>query len=303
MNQKRFYYAVLAMLALFVISCKKETVQERTVQQEVAWHDQQTVPVDNPLLRSSSDNLAMGNPSGAVTNTANYTNYLLVKTQYTMSYHRDRGEPNWVSWHLDPTWLGSTPRQDNFSADASLPSTWYHVQSTDYSGSGFDRGHNCPSADRTYSVADNSATFLMSNMVPQAPTNNQQTWANLENYCRTLVSQGKELYIIMGSYGTGGTGSSGTKSTIAGGHVTVPNRIWKVILVLTQGTSDLGRVTTSTRVIAVNTPNINTVSTSWGSYRTTVDAIESATGYNLFSNLSSTIQAAIESKVDSGPTS
>src|SRR3954471_8272962 len=114
MNQKRFNYAVLAMLALFVISCKKETVQEKTVQQEIAWHDQQTVPVDNPLLRSSSDNLAMGNPSGAVTNTANYTNYLLVKTQYTMSYHRDRGEPNWVSWHLDPTWLGSTPRQDNF---------------------------------------------------------------------------------------------------------------------------------------------------------------------------------------------
>jgi endonuclease G len=226
----------------------------------------------------------------------------MVKTQYTMSYHRDRGEPNWVSWHLDPTWLGSTARQDDFRADASLPSGWYHVAGTDYSGSGFDRGHNCPSADRTYSVTDNSATFLMSNMVPQAPNNNQQTWANLENYCRTLVNQGNELYIIMGSYGTGGTGSSGTKSTIASGHVTVPNRIWKVILVLPQGTSDLSRVTTSTRVIAVNTPNINTVSSSWGTYRTTVDAIESATGYNLFSNLSSTIQASIESKVDNGPT-
>jgi endonuclease G, mitochondrial len=244
----------------------------------------------------------MGNPSGAVTNTSYYWNYLMVKTQYSMSYHRDRGTPNWVSWHLDPTWLGSAPRQDDFRSDATLPSTWYHVGSTSYSGSGFDRGHNCPSADRTYSITDNSATFLMTNMIPQAPTNNQQTWANLENYCRTLVGQGKELYIIMGSYGTGGTGSNGTFNTINSGHVTVPNRIWKVILVLSQGTGDLSRVTTSTRVIAVNTPNSNSVSTSWGGYRTTVDAIESATGYNLFSNLSSTIQSTIESKVDTGPT-
>ena len=49
------------------------------------------------------------------------------------------------------------------------------VSSTSYSGSGFDRGHNCPSADRTGSVADNTATFLISNMMPQAPRNNQQT--------------------------------------------------------------------------------------------------------------------------------
>jgi endonuclease G len=301
MRRKLYRLSYLAMLLVFLAGCKKETVdQNQTV---VAWHDQQTpAPSDVPILRSSADNMAMGNPSGAVTDVSVYWNYLLVKTQYSMSYHRDRGTPNWVCWHLDPTWLGSTARQDDFRADASLPSSWYHVGGTSYSGSGFDRGHNCPSADRTFSVTDNSATFLMSNMIPQAPTNNQQTWANLENYCRTLVNQGNELYIIMGSYGTGGTGSSGTKSTIDNGHITVPNRIWKVILVLPQGSSDVSRVTSSTRVIAVNTPNTNSVSTSWGSYRTTVDAIESATGYNLLSAISSSIQSAIESRVDNGPT-
>lgn len=300
MKRNLQHLAVFAMLAIFLAGCKKDDVEQK---ETITWHDQQTGSSGgDDLQRSSSDNMAMGNPSGAIADSYYYWNYLMVKTQYSMSYHRDRGTPNWVSWHLDPTWLGSAARQDDFRADASLPAAWYHVQGTDYSGSGFDRGHNCPSADRTYSVADNSATFLMSNMIPQAPTNNQQTWANLENYCRTLVGQGKELYIIMGSYGTGGTGSSGTKNTIANGHVTVPNRIWKVIVVLSQGSGDVGRVTTSTRVIAVNTPNTNSVSTSWGSYRTTVDAIESATGYNLLSNVSSTIQAAIESKVDTGPT-
>jgi endonuclease G len=297
--------AICFGLSIVFVSCKKETVSEPTAPEAgIAWHDRQTVPdATSALLRSSTDNMAMGNPSGAVADPAYYTNYLMTKTQYTLSYNRDRATPNWVSWHLDPTWLGSTARQDNFSADATLPTGWYRVGSTSYSGSGFDRGHNCPSADRTYSVADNSATFLMTNMIPQAPNNNQQTWANLENYCRTLVNQGNELYIICGSYGTGGTGSAGTFSTIDAGHITVPNRIWKVILVLPQGTSDLSRVTSSTRVIAINTPNTQTVNAqAWGYYRTTVDAIESATGYNLLSNVSSTIQTTIESRVDNGPT-
>jgi len=294
---KKIIYKISLFLALGAISvsCKKEAAEP--VNQEVAQPQN-----DLAAARTASDNMAMGNPSGAVANTANYWNYLMNKTQYSMSYHRDRGTPNWVSWHLDNTWLGSAPRQDDFRADASLPAGWFQAGATSYTGTGFDRGHNCPSADRTYSVTDNSATFLMSNMIPQAPTNNQQTWGNLEDYCRKLVSQGNELYIIMGSYGTGGTGSSGTYNTIAGGKITVPNRIWKVIVVLPQGTSDVSRVTSSTRVIAVNTPNINTVSTAWGGYRTTVDAIESATGYNILSNVPASIQSVIEAKVDNGPT-
>jgi endonuclease G len=138
----------------------------------------------------------------------------------------------------------------------------------------------------------------MTNMIPQAPVNNQQTWANLENYTRTLVSAGNEVYVIMGCYGSGGTGSAGTFSTINGGKVTVPNRIWKVVVVITNGTDDLNRVTSSTRVIAINTPNENTTSSDWKTYRTSVDAIEAATGYNLLSSISSTIQTTIESKVD-----
>ena len=208
--------------------------------------------------------LALGNPSGAVASTASPTNYLLTKPQYALSYNRDQGKPNWVAWHLDQADLGSASRQDDFRADESLPSGWYQVQSSDYSGYGFDRGHNCPSADRTASEADNSATFLMSNMMPQAPQNNQQTWADLEDYCRTLVRSGNELYIICGSYGRGGTGSAGYYSTIAGGRVTVPARCWKVIVVLPTGSNDLGRITSSTRVIAVNTPNNVSIKAAWG---------------------------------------
>lgn len=129
----------------------------------------------------------MGIPSGATTDVNNPFNYLLLRSQYAVSYHRDNGRPNWVSWHLDSSWIGSAPRQDDFRPDTSLPAGRYPVLDIDYSGSGFDRGHNCPSGDRTRSIPDNSATFLMTNRVPQSPNNNQGPWEKLESYSPELL--------------------------------------------------------------------------------------------------------------------
>jgi endonuclease G len=261
-----------------------------------------TTEVTPASASGRDDNLALGNPSGAVASLSSPSNYLLVKDQYTLSYNRDQGKPNWVSWHLSDAWLGSAPRQDDFRADDDLPSGWYQVKATDYSGSGFDRGHNCPSADRTGSVADNSATFLMSNMMPQAPQNNQQTWAGLENYARSLVADGNELYLICGSYGKGGTGSAGYETTLAGGKITVPAHCWKVVVVVPGGKNGVSRINANTRVIAIDTPNDNSLSTNWGTYRTSVDAIEAATGYDLLSAVPTGLQNKLEAKADTGPT-
>lgn len=232
----------------------------------------------------------MGNPSNATTNVGQPLNYLMEKPQYALSYNRDNGEPNWVSWHLDSSWLGSAPRQNDFRNDTTLPAGWYQVQATDYSGSGFDRGHMCPSADRTITVSANSATFLMTNMIPQLPANNQIVWANLESYCRTLVSQGNELYII--------SGGQGLQYFIANGHVAVPAQTWKVIIVLTNGTNDVGRVTTTTRTIAVVMPNSGSIGSDWRAYRVSVDQVEAITGFDFFSNVSPSIQNVIEATVD-----
>jgi endonuclease G len=256
-------------------------------------------PTPTPVP-SSSVHLTMGNPSNATIDINQPTNYLMEKPQYALSYHRDKGRANWVSWHLDSTWMGSAPRQDDFRADTTLPSGWYQVLGTDYVGSGFDRGHYCPSADRTSTIANNSATFLMTNMMPQSPDNNQGPWADLEDYARTLVNAGNELHVVMGGAGQGGTGSNGgVTMTIAGGHVQVPAQTWKVILVQPQGTNDVSRVTTSTRVIAVIMPNVQGIrSNSWQQYRVSADEVEQLTGYDFFSNVPSSIQSVIESAVD-----
>ncbi len=250
----------------------------------------------NPINLADNGNLLLGNPSGAGNSNAN--NYLIDKAYYMLSYNNSNRIPNWVSWHLDENNIGSADRQNDFRPDATLPNSWYKVDDSSYTGSGFDRGHNCPSADRTASIAANSATFLMSNMIPQAPNNNRQTWAGLEDYARTLVAAGKEVYIIMGTYGKGGTGSNGYATTIDRGRIVVPAHIWKVLVVIPQGNNDLARINTSTRVIAVNTPNSQSVSSNWRSYRTSVNAIEQATGYDLLSNLSENLQTLLEDKVD-----
>jgi len=247
---------------------------------------------------ADGNNLLLGNPSKAVHSTASPNNYLMTTSNYTLSYNKSRGEPNWVSWYLGPSSLGSTDRLNDFRADGTLPTGWYKVQASGYSGSGFDRGHNCPSADRTSSAAANSSTFLMTNMIPQAPRNNEGTWANFENYLRGLVKSGDELYIVMGSYGNGGTGSKGSATTIDGGAVAVPSHIWKIAVVLPNGTNDLKRITAKTRVIAINTPNTNSINAKWQTYLTSVDVIEKATGDDLLSNVPVAIQKVIEAKVD-----
>ncbi|MFD3000893.1 DNA/RNA non-specific endonuclease [Pontibacter toksunensis] len=255
-----------------------------------------------PRISLEEEQMLLGNPSGASSDVRNTNNYLITRPQFALSYSKSRGTPNWVSWHVSKDWLGNAPRQDNFRSDVTLPEGWYRVKASSYSGSGFDRGHNTPSADRTKTVEDNAATFLMTNMIPQAPKNNQETWANLEDYTRELVQAGQEVYVIMGSYGTGGTGSNGgTVNNIDEGRLTVPSRIWKVVVVLPEGNDDLSRINANTRVIAVNTPNTQSVRTDWASYRTTVDAIEKATGYDLLSAVPTDIQEVLESRVDKDP--
>src|SRR6185503_8414936 len=137
--------------------------------------------------------------------------------EFALSYSRDRGRPNWVSWHLSSEWTGTLTRVDTFRADPAVPPDWYRVQSFDFALSGFDRGHMVPNADRDKetSIPINQATFLMSNMVAQAPDNNQGPWAQFEGYLRELAStpdlagNTNEIYIVAGGWGTtGGTGSN-----------------------------------------------------------------------------------------------
>ena len=207
-----------------------------------------------------------------------------------LSYSKARNVLNWASWRVDQRWLGSVDRQDDFRPDGRLPKGFYQVTPGDYRRSGYDRGHMVPSGDRTNTPRDNSLTFLMTNIFPQASDNNRGPWRELEQYGRDLVQQeGKALYVIGGIYGDQGKVSNQGRA----GKVTVPGRVWKVIVVLDNVEDDITR---RTQVIAVDMPNSDRIEADWQTYRTTIDRIEIATGYDLLSEVSENVQAAIESR-------
>jgi endonuclease G, mitochondrial len=249
----------------------------------------------------NSPHLLLGNPSNATTAVSNPDNYLMVKPQYALSYSRSKKLPNWVSWQLQASNLaapGTSQRQNNFRVDPDLPSDWSATRPQDYTGSGFDRGHLANSEDRSSSPIDNSATFLMTNMIPQAPDNNRGVWVELENYCRQLVRQGKVLYIIAGPNGQGGVGERGAKRELIGGQP-VPANTWKVVLVSDKLGTNLQGINKNTRAIAVVIPNTQGIKGNpWRAYRKTVREVEKLTGYNFFSNVSGDVQDAIENQVD-----
>ncbi len=250
----------------------------------------------------TSIHLTMGNPSGATADEGQPDNYLMRKPYFALSYNNSKGTPNWVSWRVRESDLGNAPRVE-FYPDPDLPRGFKHVKPSDYSGSGFDRGHMCPHSDRSGSDEASRATFVMTNMIPQSPNCNQKAWADFEDYCRDLVRKKHQtLYIVAGPQGQGGEGKDGPKDVIGRAEkVTVPAKCWKVVLALDDGRGDAGdvsRVSRDSRVIAVVMPNDQSVGHGWAKYRTSAREVEELTGYRFFDRVPADVIGPLKEKAD-----
>ena len=250
----------------------------------------------NDYADSNEGNLLLGNPTNAAKDS---DNYLVERPQYTLSYNRSKGEANWVAWHIDRQDLGGADR-GKFRPDPALPPDW-QISPNDYRNSGYDRGHVCPSGDRTSSREDNDATFYMSNMLPQTAELNRAVWADAENGIRDIVREGNEVYVI--------AGGAGEASRIADGKVVVPKVCWKVVVILPEGTNDLKRIGPDTRVLAIAMPNVANEQLKRGDWRKYIvttkkisDAIQSSQpmAINFFAALPAKLRETLESKIDTG---
>lgn len=240
---------------------------------------------------TSSIHLDFCNPTYAGTTDLN--NYLIIKDEYAHAHWDDYGTARWVSYHLEDDDIDTyTSTSNYFKVDPALPAAAYKPSHGDYTSSGYDRGHLCASADRTESVTANSNTYYITNIIPQDPENNNGPWKGLETYLRDLVqNDNKEVYVIAGGWGS--------KGTIASGNINVPAHVWKTALILDEGTNDLSRVNSATRIITVSIPNEATVKyTEWEDYRISTDSLESLTGYNFYNHLSTTLQQTLEPITD-----
>ncbi len=218
--------------------------------------------------------------------------YLLQRQHWVSSYNPRRLIPNWVAWRIVAADLGAVPRRDSFRADDLLPEGWPRAKATDYRGSGYDRGHLCPSADRTSTEEANDSTFLMTNMAPQMPALNRGPWESLEAFARDLVREGRHVQIVAGVL------VAEPAATIGPG-VAVPTAMFKVVVALGPGQFD---ATIDTPVYAVVMPNTPTVSgTRWPAYLVSVDEVERRSGYDLLRDVRDDVEMVIEARVATAP--
>ena len=141
--------------------------------------------------------------------------------EYKTWFDQSRHVPLYVRWVLTPSMLPKFhfPRTDKFTADPKIPGT---NLARNYSGSGFDQGHQMPAEDAASSRRSEMECFYFSNMEPQRAGLNRIVWKNLEAWCREeVVTKGVTLIIVCGGYKF--------DSTIGPDRVAVPSYCWKAI--------------------------------------------------------------------------
>lgn len=113
-------------------------------------------------------------------------------------------------------------RTNRFFADARLPYA-KRAQLEDYKGSGWSRGHMAPTADMPTTQAM-AQSFLLANMVPQAPRNNQKAWAGIEQATRKYAMRAEgDVYVITGPV------FDDNAQAIGPGAVRVPKYLYKLV--------------------------------------------------------------------------
>jgi DNA/RNA endonuclease G (NUC1) len=250
----------------------------------------EVAPTADPSLYH--DPLAFGAP----TDNTPFDELRVTRPEYVLSYSTAKGTPNWVAYHLSKATRGDLPgyRCDCFTPDPlATPIGDPGISTADYTGSGFDRGHMVRSNDRELARGDQATTYYTSNIVPQFANLNQGRWADFESYLQSVADGPTlpEVYIFAGPRGNAGT--------IAGGRVVVPTNTWKVAVVLRAGMTpdQVHDKSDIVDLIAVDMPNVSDLPRdgNWQSHKTTVDAIEAATGYDLLSALPDPLEAILES--------
>jgi DNA/RNA endonuclease G (NUC1) len=234
-----------------------------------------------------AENAEFGEPTDADPS----DDFIVRRTQFTASWNRARGGPNWVSYDLEASHFGTLDRCDCFSPDPLLPENFRPIGGADYTSGGYDRGHLVRSFDRTTGALDNATTFYTTNILPQTADNNQGPWAVLEDSLGKLArTAGKEVHIV-----TGGAGSLGTIRNE--GYITIPAYTWKVAVVMRKdgGLADVRGAGDVDAVIAVVMPNVSGIrNVPWTTYAVTVDSVQRLTGYDLLARLPDHIERQLE---------
>ena len=221
----------------------------------------------------------------------NVNEVLLDRGEFVMLYDESLHSARWVAWRVTRADIGKAKRKNAFHPDPDLPSGFLKVTPDDYAHSGFDRGHLCPSGDRTATPERNHVTFLMTNMQPQRHALNGGPWEKLEEETRARLMRSDDVaYVVAG-------GIYAEPLQRIGRGIGVPSASFKVVVWL-HGAEGPADVRPDTPHVAVMMPNAEGVASDrWQRYQVTIDDVETATGLDVLSNVTPTVQEALESSM------
>ena len=233
-----------------------------------------------PLL--AEDNLKFGQPACA--------GPVLDKKYFVVCCDPANKIPAWVAYALtkEDSLAKTTKRQGSFRADPALP-RGKRAENSDYSGSGYDKGHMAPANDFTQSVAAMKATFVLTNAVPQKHGVNGGQWAKLEASVHALASSCGTIWAVSGPLSVGDK----PVKTIGPDKVAVPTHTYKAVLcVHPNGDKEM---------FGFVLPNVNKPTGTIASYTFSVEYVEKLTGLDFFSSLPATEQSRLERTVEALP--
>jgi endonuclease G len=156
-------------------------------------------------------------------------NQIIEHETYTLSYNETCEQPNWVTYTLKPSDISCNEanRKSYFKTDKLVETG--SASHSDYSNSGYDRGHLKPAADESCDQDDMNETFYITNVSPQEPSFNRGIWKKLEENTRNRLSSWDSIVVV-----TGGI-LVGDMEVIGKNEVCVPKSFFKVLYLFNDG--------------------------------------------------------------------
>ncbi|MCU0440370.1 MAG: DNA/RNA non-specific endonuclease [Raineya sp.] len=226
---------------------------------------------------------------------------LIEHSAMTLVYLETHEQAKWVAHIITPDILkGKEGRSNDFRPDPKIKTGStneqdYFLKTPDskakggstYKGFGFDRGHLAPSADFSWSQKALSESYFYSNMSPQRPEFNRDSWAKLEDMMRAYLVRNPqtELVVITGPV----LKDNLPKIPEARNQVSIPEQYFKIALDLK-----------NQRAIAFLMPN-QKAQYPHESYATDIATIEKLTGIEFFAGLDPQIKSIIKNQKNPKP--